>query len=328
MVKRSRVGHAAAALRAGLQARLAAAGGGGGSARGDRLCRAIALCDMFLRARADSEEALDVLKQEVKLALQEGPGGRGGGRGARTGGSRGRAGGRQGGGSRGLGSSREQNMPEAHGGGAGAAGVAEAPGLWTLPVGRIEMYAGNARRQNEYSAIAKLADQQATKALEQKRLKKVREQQLCRQALEAQIAEKRRERVLERKEKFKEGKQIMRRVEEYYVEEETRSREVFAKAVQAKEDRALQVKESKLRLRNQKAVQLMEEKEQVRRLEQVHRLEVEEKRKKVLERALMMKKVQEENMVELARRQEEKERIHMRPLPIKREYHTHVVTQN
>ena len=122
MVKRSRVGHAAAALRAGLQARLAAAGGGGGSARGDRLCRAIALCDMFLRARADSEEALDVLKQEVKLALQEGPGGRGGGRGARTGGSRGRAGGRQGGGSRGLGSSREQNMPEAHGGGAGAAG--------------------------------------------------------------------------------------------------------------------------------------------------------------------------------------------------------------
>ena len=217
-----------------------------------------------------------------------------------------------------MGSSREQNMPEAHGGGAGAAGVAEAPGLWTLPVGRIEMYAGNARRQNEYSAIAKLADQQATKALEQKRLKKVREQQLCRQALEAQIAEKRRERVLERKEKFKEGKQIMRRVEEYYVEEETRSREVFAKAVQAK-DRALQVKESKLRLRNQKAVQLMEEKEQVRRLEQVHRLEVEEKRKKVLERALMMKKVQEENMVELARRQEEKERERERDVEIAQE---------
>ena len=64
MVKRSRVGHAAAALRAGLQARLAA-GRGDGSARGDRLCRAIALCDMFLRSRADSEEALEVLKQEV-----------------------------------------------------------------------------------------------------------------------------------------------------------------------------------------------------------------------------------------------------------------------
>ena len=69
-----------------LQARLAA-GRGDGSARGDRLCRAIALCDMFLRARADSEEALEVLKQEVQLALQEGPGGRGGARGARTGGT-------------------------------------------------------------------------------------------------------------------------------------------------------------------------------------------------------------------------------------------------
>ena len=198
-------------------------------------------------------------------------------------------------------------------------GAAEAPGLWTLPVGRIEMYAGHARRQKEYSAIAKLADQQATKALEQKRLKKVREQQLCRQALEAQIAEKRRERVLERKEKFKEGKQIMRRVEEYYIKEEARSREVFAKAVQAKEDRALQVKESKLRLRNQKAVQLMEEQEQVRRLEEAHRLEVEEKRKKVLERALMMKKVQEENMVELARRREEKERERERDVEIAQE---------
>ena len=318
MVKRSGAGHAAAALRAGLQARLAA-GRGDGSARGDRLCRAIALCDMFLRARADSEEALEVLKQEVQLTLQEAPGGRGGARGARTEGSRGRAGGREGGASRGLGSSQEQNMREARGGGAGAVGAAEAPGLWTLPVGRIEMYAGHARRQNEYSAIAKLADQQATKALEQKRLKKVREQQLCRQALEAQIAEKRRERVLERKEKFKEGKQIMRRVEEYYVEEEARSREVFAKAVQAKEDRALQVKESKLRLRNQKAVQLMEEQEQVRRLEEAHRLEVEEKRKKVLERALMMKKVQEENMVELARRREEKERERERDVEIAQE---------
>ena len=198
-------------------------------------------------------------------------------------------------------------------------GAVEAPGLWTLPVGRIEMYAGHARRQKEYSAIAKLADQQAAKALEQKRLKKVREQQLCRQALEAQIAEKRRERVLERKEKFKEGKQIMRRVEEYYIKEEARSREVFAKAVQAKEDRALQVKESKLRLRNQKAVQLMEEQEQVRRLEEAHRLEVEEKRKKVLERALMMKKVQEENMVELARRREEKERERERDVEIAQE---------
>ena len=116
MVKRAGAGHAAAALRAGLQARLAA-GRGDGSARGDRLCRAIALCDMFLRARADSEEALEVLKQEVQLTLQEAPGGRGGARGARTEGSRGRAGGREGGASRGLGSSQEQNMREARGGG-------------------------------------------------------------------------------------------------------------------------------------------------------------------------------------------------------------------
>ena len=321
MVKRSRVGHAAAALRQGLQARLTAESGGrGGGARGDRLCRAIGLCDMFLRARADTEEALEVLKHEVQLALQEGPRGTarrlGSGRGAR--GARGSRGGT-------LPGERgdvHESMPVARGGGAGApggTGTAEAPDLWTLPVGRIEMYAGHARRQNEYSAIAKLADQQATKALEQKRLKKVREQQQCRKALEAQIAEKQRERVLEREEKFREGKKIMRRVEEYYVEEETRSREVFAKAVQAKEDRALQVKESKQRLRNQKAVQLIEEKEQVRRLEEAHQLEVKEKRRKVLERAMMMKKVQEENMVELARRRQEKERERERDMEIAQE---------
>ena len=121
MVKRSRVGHAAAALRQGLQARLTAEGGGrGGGARGDRLCRAIGLCDMFLRARADTEEALEVLKHEVQLALQEGPRSTarrvGSGRGAR--GARGSRGGT-------LPGERgdvHESMPVARGGGGGSSG--------------------------------------------------------------------------------------------------------------------------------------------------------------------------------------------------------------